>query len=164
VIRWSVAIVGLLLAAAPLPAQGPGEREVLAVVQRLLDGMRAADTATVRSVFHPDARLVTTGVRDGEVRVGIVALDSFIQAVGGATEVWDERIHEPEVRIEDNLAFVWAAYTFYAGGRLSHCGIDAFQLVRTVEGWRIISIADTRRIDACTAPERIGSPREETGS
>jgi hypothetical protein len=46
-------------------------------------------------------------------------------------------------------------YTFYVGDQMSHCGVNAFQLMKTTEGWKIIGITDTRRKDNCitTAPD-----------
>jgi hypothetical protein len=34
-------------------------------------------------------------------------------------------------------------------GEFSHCGVDAFILVLTEDGWRILSIADTRTTEGC---------------
>ena len=48
---------------------------------------------------------------------------------------------------------VWAKYAFYAGEQLSHCGVDAFQLVKGAEGGKIFHIADTRRREGCETPE-----------
>jgi len=144
-------VVAVGFAAAPAAAQTPEEREVLGVVQRLFDGMRTADSAVVRSVFHPDARLIRAGVRDGQPAVSISGIDGFVLAVGGATEVWDERLYDPSVQIDGNLASVWTEYTFHRGTEFSHCGVDAIQLVRTTEGWKIISLADTMRREGCEA-------------
>lgn len=149
----------LALAASPVAAQradgpaaaGADARAVLDVVARLFDGMRAADSAAVRSVFHPEARLIRTGVRDGRPAVSLAAVGGFLDALGGATEVWDERLYDPEVRIDGNLASVWADYTFHRGDAFSHCGVDAFQLARTAEGWKIVSLADTARREGCEA-------------
>lgn len=143
--------VVLLLGAPPVAAQNPDEGAVMDVVQRLFDGMRTADSAQVRSVFHGDARLISTGQRNGEPAVGIIPIDGFVQAVGGAEVPWDERIYNPEVRIDGNLAQVWVEYTFHAGDRFSHCGIDSIQLARTPAGWKIVSLADTRRSTGCEA-------------
>jgi hypothetical protein len=53
------------------------------------------------------------------------------------------------VHVDGGLASVWTEYAFYVGERLNHCGVDAFHLVRTAEGWRIIDLADTRRREGC---------------
>ena len=48
------------------------------------------------------------------------------------------------------LATVWVEYSFYLGTRLNHCGVDAFQVARGPDGWKIIALADTRRRTGCT--------------
>lgn len=153
--RFTGGLVLVVLAgagAAPAGAQHPGpEREaVLATVHRLFDGMRTGDSAAVRSSFHPAALLATALERPGGPLVRIDTLDAFVRAVGTPRdEVWDERISGTEVRIDGPLASVWTEYAFYAGERLSHCGVDAFQLARGADGWRILALTDTRRREGC---------------
>lgn len=152
--EWTLALmiataIGL---PAPLAAQSP-EESVLEIVTRLFDGMRAADSAAVRATFHESARLVATG-GEGEDAVRFLPVDAFVRAVGNATGEWDERFWDPEVRIDGDLATVWTEYAFYLDGDFSHCGVDAFVLARTGEGWKIVSIADTRRTEGCDVPER----------
>lgn len=149
--RSAVCVVTVLLAgSAPLAAQQE-ERQVLAVVQQLFDGMRAKDTAKMRATLHPQARMVSPGARDGAVIIGVESPDRWLAGVAGATTgPFDERIRNTVVHIDGPLASVWTDYTFYLGERMNHCGVDSFHLVRTVEGWRIIDLADTRRKDECT--------------
>lgn len=136
----------------PLAAQSPAE-EVVAVVERLFDGMRARDRAMLESVFHESARLMGAGEREGEPFVSETPIARFIETVASSEgALLDERIYDPEVRVDGNLATVWVAYDFYRGEEFSHCGYDAFQLARTGEGWKIIQVADTRRVSGC--PER----------
>ena len=63
-------------------------------------------------------------------------------------EVWANAF-DPEVRIDGGLATVWAEYTFRVNDTISHCGVDAFQLVRTGDGWKILFVSDTRRTTGC---------------
>jgi len=138
-------------ATAQEAARHAAEAAVVAVVVQLFDGMRAGDSAMVRSTFAPDARLVSTSIRDGQPALQSVEIDRFVEAVGTPhEEVWDERLWNVEVRIDANLATVWTEYAFYLGEELSHCGVDAFQLFRSRDGWKIFQIADTRRgADTC---------------
>lgn len=170
-----VALLSLPLVPAPAAAQEAEEKEVeeedaveaadeseavLAIVERLFDGMRAADTTMVRSVFHPGARLVATGMREGGPVVALVPVDRFVASIGEPREeVWDEKIWDSEVRIDGNLATVWTPYAFYRGTELSHCGTDAFQLARTASGWRIVQVADTRRREGCLVPDGLEAGR-----
>ena len=144
------ALVALPLSGAAR-AQSPDERAaVLRVVTRLFDGMRAGDSAMVRSVFHPKAQLATAIVRQGSAVVDVDDLDKFIQAVGTPHgEVWDERLSNTTVQLDGTLASVWTDYSFYLDDKFSHCGVDAFHLAKAGNEWQIVGLADTRRRQGC---------------
>lgn len=147
-------IVALLAPATTVGAQNsasvPDERDaVLAVVQRLWDGMRTRDTALVRSVFDSTALLTRVVTRDGVSRVQVLPISGFIEALGRSTETWNERMFAPEVRIDGSLATVWTEYDFHLGTQFSHCGVDAFQLLKTSAGWKVVALSDTARREGC---------------
>lgn len=136
--------------AAQAPTQPDEQQQVMAVIQQLFDGMRAKDTATMRATLHPDARLVTTGSREGVPFASMVAPTQWLSGVANANAAkLDERLRHPVVQVDQGLASVWAEYTFYVDDRMSHCGVDLFHLVKVPEGWRIIDLADTRRREGC---------------
>lgn len=166
--RWPRGLPGLslvLLATAgafPLAAQTPplppaatwreSELEVLAAVQRLFDGMRARDGAVVAGAFHPEARLQSAIVDTaGVVSVRPTPIEGFASAVGAGGEPWNERIVQAEVRIDGPMAQVWVPYTFHSGDRFSHCGVNSIQMVRSPDGWKILSLVDTRQREGCPA-------------
>jgi hypothetical protein len=137
-------------AGAQATAAVPDERAaVLAVVQRLWDAMKTRDTALVRSVFDSSATLTRVATRNGEARVQVMPVSTFIEALGRANEAWNERMFAPEVRIDGSLAIVWTEYDFHLGSQFSHCGVDAFQLLKTSAGWKIVAISDTARREGC---------------
>ncbi len=136
--------------ALPLSAQRD-ERDVLAVVRQLFDGMRERDTAKMRALLHSDARLVSAADRNGVPVAQIDSPSTWLQGVMRATGgTLDERIRNPVVKVDGGLASVWVEYSFYLGDQLRHCGVDAFHLVKTAEGWRIVDLADTRHREGCT--------------
>lgn len=129
--------------------------EVVQVIVDLFDGMRERDRAKLEGVFMEGARLMgPEGDGTGNTTLRDVAIPQFISGIldAPADRYLDERIYDPEVRIDGDLATVWVAYDFYVGDDFSHCGYDAFQLARTGDGWKIFQIADTRRRQGC--PER----------
>jgi hypothetical protein len=144
----TLGLVLLLAARAELSAQSE-EARVLAVVRHLFDGMKVHDTVMMRAVLHPQARLVSSGMKDGAPTVSVETTEGWLTAVSRGVEPYDERIKNPVVQVDGGLASVWAEYSFYVGERFSHCGVDTFHLVRTAEGWRIIDLADTRRKEGC---------------
>lgn len=134
------------------PVFSPEKMEVVKTVQILFDAMRAGDSATVRSVFLPEAKMYTAffnqSSQQNKVKEG--SLERFVGAVGTPhDEIWDEKIWGYSVELEAPLATVWTPYTFYLGNKLSHCGINTFLLFQTLDGWKIMNIADTRRTSNC---------------
>jgi hypothetical protein len=152
---WSGSVAGLVAltaAAAPLPAQDAEQAAVMAVINRMFEGMRKGDSAMVRSTFHPSLTVASASFRNGTPVLSGGSADEFLKAVGTPHEqVWDERIWDPIVQVDDNLATAWTPYAFHLGDRLSHCGVNAFQLFKGSDGWKIIRITDTRRRDGCTS-------------
>lgn len=151
-----VALAGLAAPGVARAQAAPDRDAILAVVQRLFDGMRAGDSAAVRSVFHPRALFVGALERQGAAQIRFEDPEGFIKAVGTPhDQVWDERTRNEVVHQDGTLAAVWMDYSFYAGDRFSHCGVDAFLLARDGADWKIISLADTRRREGC--PDQPGS-------
>ena len=151
--RTALAVLLLLAALAPAPAraQAGEEAAVRAVVVRLFDAMRAGDGSVFAALFTEDARLQTAAVRrDGSVILDSTPVDTFAAFVSQPHDfVADERIDAWHVRIDGPLAVVTVDYSFYMGERFSHCGIDAFQLFKSAEGWKIFQLTDTRRRTGC---------------
>jgi hypothetical protein len=145
------AIIATALAGVPIaaPAQTV-DAEVMQTVRQLFDGMRKGDSAMVRAVFHPDAVLQTTAVRNGQTVVSKLPVENFVRSIGTPrSEPIDERIWNEKVFIDGPLAVVWTDYALFIGPRFSHCGVDAFQLAKLADGWKIIALADTRRTENC---------------
>ena len=147
------AITAILPPRLHAQATGAANAEVLKVVNRLFDGMRTGDSAMVRSVFHPQVRMISAGKgRDGKLHINVEASpDDFVRAVGTPHKAaWNEKISNEKVSIDGPIASVWADYTFHAGETFSHCGIDHFLLAADDTGtWKIIELADTRRTEGC---------------
>ena len=127
-----------------------------AVVDALLDGMRAADSSAVASVFADNGRLVSTGNRNGAPMMQETPIAAFAGAVGKAQpNSWDERIWDVMIHVNGNLATAWTPYAFYHDGNFSHCGVNAFHIVKLAGGWKILQITDTRQREGCEVPDSV---------
>ena len=143
-----------LFCSLTLGAQAQPIDDVRAVVDRLFDGMRAGDSTAVRSVLHPEARFLTTMVRDGKPMLHVGSVDDFVSAVGSPhDEVWNERIWNVDIHVDDRLAAAWMDYAFFLDDEFSHCGVNAFQFFHAEDGWKVIQITDTRRREGCDIPD-----------
>ncbi len=136
------AAAGLL--ATSLYAATPEEQAVLAPVQAMFDGMANRDAAAIKAPWLPGGTLVL--MRDGTPTQ--MTYDAFADRVArpGKTKI-EERIHDPLVRIDNDLAVVWAPFEFLVDGKVDHCGTDLFNMVRKDGKWLIASVADTGRKD-----------------
>ena len=155
VIARSVTIAALLaLGAMPAHAQDSERGAVLATVQKVFDAMRTRDTALLSQAFDTSARLAGVSQR-GTPAVRLTAPSAFGKAIASAPagDVWNERIYDPEVRIDGDVAQVWAYYTFHRNKTFNHCGVDAFMLLKVAGEWKITQLADSRRTTGCTHME-----------
>ncbi|MDB0037883.1 nuclear transport factor 2 family protein [bacterium] len=122
------------------------QTEVRAVIDQLFGGMFTGDSSLVRSVFHTDARVHTSYKTEGAYQLHEGSISAFINAVGTPHDkIWDERISNVVIQIDDGLAQVWMDYSFYIGGEFSHKGVNAIQLAYMDGRWQILNLTDTRR-------------------
>ena len=131
-------------------AQNPDSVAVLTVVNNVFKAMHDRDTILLKSVFDTSARLVGVS-RRGTPALSLTTPSRFGAAITGAKpgDVWHEKMINPEVRIDGNIAQVWGYYTFHLNDTFSHCGIDAFMLVKVGDAWKITQLADTQRKEGC---------------
>lgn len=123
------------------------EQAVLAPVTAMFEGMTKRDAQAIKKPLLTGGSMVL--MRDGKPVQ--MTFEAFADAVGkpGTSHI-EERIHDPLVRIDHDLAVVWAPFEFLVDGKVDHCGTDLFNLVRTDGKWLIASVADTGRKD-CAA-------------
>jgi hypothetical protein len=109
--------------------------------------MAKRDAAALKKPLLAGGTMVL--MRDGKPTQ--MTFDAFADLVGkpGKAQI-EERIHDPLVRIDNDLAVVWAPFEFLVDGKVDHCGTDLFNLVRANGQWLVASIADTGRKD-CSA-------------
>jgi hypothetical protein len=144
----SVLFVAIVTAAGflipSLRASTPEEQAVLAPVKAMFDGMTKRDAEAIKQPLLPGGTMVL--MRDGKPTQ--MTFEAFADRVArpGTTHI-EERIHDPLVRIDHDLAMVWARFEFLVDGKVDHCGTDLFNLVREDGKWLIASVADTGRKD-----------------
>ena len=118
---------------------------ILATVQSLFDALGERDTELLTAILHPDI-LMHSVERSaaGERSASTSTLEGMVARLEADGPRMTERMWDPEVRISGDLATVWTPYDFYVGEDLSHCGADAFILMRDGGDWQITSLSWTR--------------------
>lgn len=130
------------------------QEQVTQVIKSLFTGMETTDSALVRKAFYKEVTMATIATnKAGEaILVREKGIDNWLRAVGTPhPEVWSEEIWNLKISIDGEFAQAWCDYAFYIGKNFSHCGVDAFQLFKTPQGWKIFHLADTRRSKECNS-------------
>jgi hypothetical protein len=143
IVLFSAAILATTLATRAT-AQSPDEQAVLAPIHAMFDGMAKRDAAAIKAPTLPNGTMVL--MRDG--KPAQMTFEAFAERVGKPSTAQnppqiEERIHDPLVRIDNDLAVVWAPFDFLVNGKVDHCGTDLFNMVHVDGKWLIASVADT---------------------
>ena len=151
----------IAIALATSLAASTGEEAVLAAVQQFFDTMAAKDVAGAEQVLVPEGLFFSVRTVDGEKVVRASSNQQYLAELATAEDDWLERMWEPEVRIEGDMATVWTPYDFHINGEFSHCGVDAFNLMNIDGQWKITGGTYTVQRTGC-APSPLGPPTEKT--
>lgn len=170
--RIGAVVTSALLAVQPTSrlaaqAQSPAQPSFTAdsaaavdVVVTVLHAMRVGDSASINRRLHPAMPMRIMAYRNGETRI---ASDSGarwgVSVAGSPVDGLDERIGPPQVQVDGNLAQVLVYYEFLRAGNFSHCGADQFILGRTEQGWKVIFLSYSVRMEGCRK-ELVFSPRD----
>lgn len=147
-------VVAMLFIPASVTASSE-ESDVLAVVQRFFDTMAARDVEGARKIVIPEGRIFSVRVQDGRKVVRSFTNQDFLDGLASREQDVLERMWEPTVTIHQDIAVVWTRYDFHRDGKFSHCGVDAFDVVKTPDGWKISGGTYT--------VERTGCPESPLG-
>ncbi len=149
----SVAAASLLSFSAMAQATNDESDGVKQTINNLFSAMLGADSSALRMCFDSVAIMQTVRQTEGQGAsvAGTSSPDRFIAQIGAAKPgALDERIVFEKILIDGPMAVAWTPYKFYLNGQFSHCGVNVFQLVRKTDGWKIVSVLDTRRKEGCS--------------
>lgn len=151
-----VALCTMLVAETKTAAGQSQEAKVMAAIQQVFDGMRAADPAMVAAVFAENARFAVVRSRDGLSEISTPSVAEWIGAIGESGGSWDEQVYDVDIQVDENVASAWVPYTFYLEGLISHCGVNSIELLLNGDNWEITQLSDTRRSEDCPDPLGVG--------
>ncbi len=149
----SFLFTALLMFSMNLVAQSAlDENKAKGIIDTFFEGFHKGDTLMMRSVLADEVQLQTAFTnKEGGNELRTDSIDKLLNAIASRTEdqKWDERLLDYKVEIDGNLAHVWTPYEFWFNDTFSHCGANAFTLVKTNDGWKIIHLIDSRRKSDC---------------
>lgn len=117
------------------------ERAVLDTLDRLLATVANRDKEGMRQLLVPDG----SAVQSRDHHVTCTALRDFPDKMPGGTSHLEERFYEPLVRVDDDIAMIWARYDFLVDGEVHHRGSNILSFVKQDGRWRVSAITDNGR-------------------
>lgn len=115
-------------------------------INNLFDAMREHNGDKLLQQFSKDAQLHRAEV-DGTVSVADI--EKFASSITKSTKYLDEHLLDIIVHQQANLASVWTPYAFYLDQKLSHCGVNSFQLIKQKGSWKIHYLIDNTHQGDC---------------
>ena len=136
--------------------QDDPNREIMKPIENLFLGMETVDSTLTKSAFTENPSMYTVVESPQGTRLQKGDYQRFLNFIGSprqqliAEPIWDAKIDQ-----DGDFAQVWVSYALYVGGKVSHCGVDAFQLVKLDGEWKIYTITDTRHKEGCDIPADV---------
>lgn len=118
----------------------PGDSAAaIEIADSALAAISRGDPIALTDLMVDPAMTYSIRVRDGRPVLG--ARTKTENRARTSTSTVTERGFSPSAMISGRLAVVWFPYDLYIDGAWSHCGVDAFTMVRLDGGWKIASMA-----------------------
>ena len=139
-----------LPSATAVPPPETDAAAVLAPINAAFVAFEAGDAqAMLRQVF-PEGRVTATGNRASGNGLRQQSWTEFAGRLKPG-EGFQERISDPAIEIDGDIAMVWAPFVVRVGGKVSNCGYDHFDLVRDNGTWKIMNLTFSSRTTGCPA-------------
>ena len=138
--------------ANPIPLADADTSAVMAPVNAFLTGVAASDPKAILAVVRPDGGATYAAENpDGTRTITRRSWAEVAARFAPGTDRFEERISDPAIESDGDIAMVWAPYTFRVNGKLHHCGVDHFDLIRDGGAWKIANASWSSRTTGCDA-------------
>jgi len=135
-----------------LPLADADTAAVMAPINRLFAAMTARDPQALLAQLKPEGGATSANEGpDGARVVSHLSWAEFATHLKPGAERYEERLTDPAVEVDGDIAMVWSPYTFLIDGKVHHCGVDHFDLVRENGAWKILNITWSQRTTGCGA-------------
>lgn len=152
-------LLALLLASAdtpklpkwnPLPMDGSAEAAVMAPINAMFAGLEARDGAMILAQAWPEGGATIVAEKpDGSRSVQHLSWADFAGGIKPGPEHYREKLLDPAIEIDGDIAMVWSRYVFTIDGKADHCGVDHFDLIREKGAWKVLSVTWSERTTGC---------------
>jgi len=144
----------------------PTEQEsAAAVADKLFEAMKAKNFDGIKNLFLPGGQLTAldkprTG--EGFSTTRNFSGDAFAKLISESKgDEFIEKMPEKDVRIYGDAAVVTGRYTFHVGDKFSHCGTNAFHLLKSDGVWKIANATSTLEMTNCDKKQDFSAENKD---
>ena len=113
----------------------PEQQKIYQTMKRFFGYMEAQNVEESRKLLVKGGTLVITAV-DGQI-AGTSTFENYLKSLKDQKNILKERVWNPTIVIDKNIATFISRYDFHINGKFSHCGSDIFNLVKNKGQWKI---------------------------
>jgi hypothetical protein len=125
------------------------KKEILEKVNLFFKALETKDTVLYNTLVYPNAQIWTIRPQQDTLKVAMRSFSDDKIRLVAMKPVIEEKLLSSEIIIHQNIAVAWVPYTLSLSGKFSHCGVDVFTLLKTAEGWKIVSTVYSVEPDGC---------------
>tara|TARA_R110002020_G_scaffold107233_6_gene249206 strand:+ start:275 stop:730 length:456 start_codon:yes stop_codon:yes gene_type:complete len=110
------------------------------------------DTTALKALAYTDINMHSISTdKEGNTVLHNMPYWDFLKSIASIPEStkFEERLTGYEVQSDGKMANVWTPYLFFLNDKMSHCGVNNFQLISIEGTWKIFYIVDTRSTENC---------------
>ncbi|NQZ24583.1 MAG: hypothetical protein HRT53_21375 [Colwellia sp.] len=148
--KKKVACILTTLFCTNVPAQTNVETAETASIHKAIDNtfdaMRNHNGKKFLAQFTQQAILERANINN---EIETLSLNKFSEFINSTKKHLDEQTFDIKINISGNLASAWVPFVFYLDGRLSHCGVNSFQLIKQQEQWKVRYLIDNGYVGDC---------------
>lgn len=160
-VRSAIAVVMFccVLSISSVAQSNDDAKAVKGVIDSLFSEMAASNPPAIVALQMPESKLVAIARgKDGKNQIHYYSAEAFSKFFTKKDANIEEKMYSPKTEIDGDAAMYWGRYVFFVDGKISHCGLNTFHLVRTTDGWKIAGAASTIDPTSCTKKEKAMKP------
>lgn len=123
------------------------EADIKKTIGIFFEGLHSGDTLKIKSVCSEKMILQSIMESSKGTKFSHEDISEFYKSIASIPKDMkvEERLLDYKIQVDGSMAHAWTPYEFYINGKLSHSGVNSFQLYKDNGVWKIIYIIDTRR-------------------
>ncbi|MDP2159303.1 MAG: nuclear transport factor 2 family protein [Flavobacterium sp.] len=121
--------------------------EIEATIKLFFEGFHQRDSTKMKTVCSENLVLHSISESEKGSKFSVEKASNFYKSIATIplSMKFEEKILSYKVQIDGAMAHAWTPYEFYVNDKLSHSGVNSFQLFKENDVWKVVYIIDTRR-------------------